>query len=176
MRMKPLIAFLCVLSSAGLTFAQGSLEFLSPLSGANQVPPNSSPYSGLGQFTLTGSLLEWAVNLNAPFFSDTGGFVHGPAGPGSTAPMLFDLGIREVVGPGPGNPIGGVVYHGSRTLTGAESADLNAGLWYVNITSDAYLNGEVRGQITLVPEPSAWALLAGGGLSVWLFQRKKQMA
>lgn len=163
-----LFSALCVFADAG---AQGTLEFFANLTGSQEVPSNTSPNHGTGRFTLNGDFLQWSVSLDAPWFEDTGGFVHGPANPGSTAPVLFDLGNRFIVGPAPGNP-GGVVYGGNRTLNGAETSDLLAGLWYANITSAAFPNGEIRGQITSVPEPSTFALLRLGTAALMLFIKR----
>ncbi len=145
-------------------------QFTANLTGAQEVPPNSSAHSAAGNFTLNGSFLQWTVSLDPSFFEDTGGFVHGPASPGSTAPVLFDLGTRFVFNP----PGGNVVYFGNRTLNGAETSDLLAGLWYANITSAAFPNGEIRGQIVTVPEPSTWTLMIGGGLALFYATRRKR--
>ena len=174
--MRAFVLLLTVAVGLVRASAQGTLDFFADLTGAEQVPPNASPNHASGTFHLrSDGFFAWGVALDAPWFEDTGGFVHGPAVRGAVAPALFDLGTQFIVGPSPGNP-GGVVYGGNRILTPSEVSDLVSGLCYVSTTSDAYPNGEVRGQITLVPEPSAWALLPGGVLLVWLFQREKHMA
>lgn len=168
--MKRQIVFFAALLWLGSAVAQGTFQFTANLTGAQEVPPNSSPHSATGNFTLDGSFLQWTVALDSSFFDDTGGFVHGPASPGSTAPVLFDLGTRFVFNP----PGGNVVYFGNRTLNAAEINDLFAALWYVNITTEAYPGGEIRGQIVPVPEPSTWALLLVGGALCVCFKVKKR--
>lgn len=53
---------------------------------------------------------------------------------------------------------------GSATLTGANETNLLAGNWYVNVHTDAFTGGEIRGQVATapVPEPTAPLLLLGG--------------
>jgi len=52
-------------------------------------------------------------------------------------------------------------------------SDLEGGLWYINIHSSVFPNGEIRGQILPVPEPSILALF---GLSasalLWHLRRR----
>jgi len=43
-------------------------------------------------------------------------------------------------------------------------SQLESGLWYVNVTSAGHLDGQVRGQILPVPEPSVLALLGSGAV------------
>jgi hypothetical protein len=61
------------------------------------------------------------------------------------------------------------------TLDATMLSDLRAGLWYVEITSAAYPNGEIRGQIVPVPEPSVFALLCLSGLALWVFAQSRQL-
>ena len=63
---------------------------------------------------------------------------HGPANLGENAPPVIDLGP---VSGNSGKETGVVV------LTEAEELELEAGLWYVNIHSDAFPGGELRGQM-----------------------------
>jgi hypothetical protein len=51
---------------------------------------------------------------------------------------------------------------GSATISNAFATELLGGLWYINIHSNLHSGGEIRGQVTLVPEPGTLLLLAGG--------------
>lgn len=167
----------CGLVSA---MAQGTFQFTANLNGANEVPPNGSPGFGSGTLTLSGTTLSYLFTTSI-FFQDgaaaTDVTLNGPAGAGSTAPVLFDLGAPTLI---PMQPPPGAYYSLPGTidnLTSGQINDLSAGLWYVNVfTSSAnYPGGEIRGQILPVPEPGAGALAAlGGGLILLARQRPKQ--
>lgn len=165
-----MLAFaLCAASAHG----QGTLQFTAGLNGANIVPSPGGSGSGQGTFTLDGSLFAGGVTFalgNPP----TGTSIHGPALPGNNANALFDMRGPTFVAPDPvsGDP-GGLFYDVNRTLTASEISDLSAGLWYVNVRSDSFPNGDIRGQIVLVPEPSTWALMGIGIMSICFRQRMK---
>jgi len=78
--------------------------------------------------------LEYYVNYDgvAPVKVD----IHGPGGAGGNAPAIATLPLSE-------SPISGTV-----TLTGEQAAELLAGKTYLDIHSQAYPDGEIRGQIT----------------------------
>lgn len=63
------------------------------------------------------------------------------------------------------------------TYTAAQQeADLLAGHWYLNIATEALPGGEIRGQLTAVPEPEEYAMLAGIGLLAFgSYRRRKTM-
>ena len=156
--MKKLLFLL--LLTPGLVHATG---FIVSLDGANEVPPNRSPYTGVGSFSLVGTNLDGAVDVNYGVAPTSGG-IFGPALPGQDAPLIFSFSHLVIFDPG-GNFPGGVGYLGDFTLTPQQITDLDNGFWYINITSAAFPGGEVRGQILPVPEPSALSLV-GVGLAV----------
>ncbi|MER2999390.1 CHRD domain-containing protein [Pontibacter populi] len=65
---------------------------------------------------------------------------HGPAGPDESAPPVI------TIDHGDGDYVGSVTAE-TDPLTAAQEADLKAGLWYINIHSTTYSNGELRGQL-----------------------------
>lgn len=169
--MKILLTILTAVLTTASAFAQST--FSVTLSGANEVPPNSSLNTGNGQFTLNGSLLSWSIGCPDLSFTPTGANVYGPATTSQTAPSIFSLGT-PTTGPG---PQGGTLtlYSGSFGLTAPQISDLQAGLWYANILSDQFPGGEIRGQILAVPESSTLSLLgvAGAVLVAGAFRRRK---
>jgi hypothetical protein len=143
------ILFLSILLGLQLAKAQ-TVEFTATLSGTNAVPPNNDPITGHGTFTLTGNTLAYHV-VAVGFGLFNTGTIHGPAGPGTNAPAIFDLGPAQVAIPNPPNP-GASLFTGSLTLTGQQTADLLAGLYYVvlantDINGQLILDGQLRGQI-----------------------------
>ena len=53
-------------------------------------------------------------------------------------------------------------------------SELNSGLWYINVHSANFPGGDVRAQITSVPEPQQYALVAGLALAGFAAWRKRQ--
>ncbi len=115
------------------------------------------------------------------------------------SPGHIHLGMREMNGPvvipffglAPGQS-GTFSYSATfdlSALTPAQLADvavLNTALqgasvgqelgFYVNLHTVAHPNGEIRGQIALVPEPSTYALVAAGIAGVGALARRRQRA
>jgi hypothetical protein len=168
--MKRVIVFFVVVA-AGITFANGqgvaapepgeipgdlpfpTFQFTATLSGTNEIPPNNSPATGTGTFTLVANVFAYQVFMPLPFVP-TGAQIHGPALPGQNTNALFALDGPMFVTPVPGGGDGGYAFTGSRTVSGAEVAQLFSGMWYVNVFSAAFPDGELRGQI-LPPSPDS---------------------
>ncbi len=117
--------------------------------------PTGSAAKGVGVFELdtvtnilSYEILYTDVLLDAP---ETAAHIHGAADPGKNADVIFPL------------PVGDYKAGVTVALTPAQVTELTANRWYVNIHSSAFPNGEIRGQIVAVPEPSTLAL-AGLGL------------
>lgn len=176
---------ICSLLACALTAqAQGTLQFNARLTGADEVPPNTDPTVAMGTFWLTGHSLSFFVDVPAVTFTAHSAYIQGPALPGSTAPVLFDLGGPTFrpgndFGTPPGyrffSPFDGTFGAGPFALTDGQISQLLSGLWYVNVSSFTQPDGQLRGQILPVPEPSTWGLALLGGLSIACFKRKKHM-
>jgi CHRD domain-containing protein/PEP-CTERM motif-containing protein len=179
--LKKALILLALITCAVTAQAQGTFQFAATLSGANEVPPNSDPTVCMGLFSLTGNSLSFALNVPALTFISESASINGPALPGGTGPIIFDLGGPIFHG-GSGlgsppyyaffSPFGGVFGAGPFTLSNPQINELESGQWYVNVTSAAMPAGQLRGQITPVPEPSVWALLCGAGVALWGWRRK----
>ena len=106
------------------------------LSGASEVPPTSSPGTGMATVNLSGNSLTWTVTYSGLTGPVKAGHFHGPAEAGSNAGVVLPFtGSLE-------SPV-----KGSATLTDAQIADLKAGKWYINLHTAANPGGEVRGQV-----------------------------
>ena len=105
------------------------------LVGGSNVPKTTSEGFGEAQLTYDGATrrLEYYVSYDgvAPTKID----LHGPAGPAETAGAILAIPVS-------GSPISGAV-----TLTADQADLLLAGKLYIDMHSQAYANGEVRGQI-----------------------------
>jgi len=148
--------------------AQGVFNFT--LDGASEVPPNSSASGGTGSILLTGNNATYTLTALLIGTTPVDAGVFGPASPGANGPMIFDLGTPTVT------PLGGetlVSYSGEAPLTGTELAEMQADETYVTIYTSGYPGGEIRGQITLVPEPASVSLMGVGAGVLWLLRRKK---
>lgn len=178
-----LLTLILLLACALEAQAQGTLQFHATLTGLQVVRSNNDPTSARGDFWLTGDVLNFLVDVQAITFNTSGGTVKGPALPGQNAPVIFDLGgfafyPGSTLGDPPGyrsqSPASGPFGAGPFTLTPEQISQLQAGLWYVEITSFTMPEGQLRGQILPVPEPSAMALLALGlGALTWRCRRRK---
>lgn len=114
----------------------------STLSAANEVPTNASAGTGTLHASLNKdtNVLTWTVNYSGLTGSVMAGHFHGPAVAGQNA------GVALAFSGSMDSPI-----KGSATLTPAQSAELLAGKWYVNLHTAANKGGEIRGQAVVAP-------------------------
>ena len=113
------------------------------LNGAQEVPANASPGTAQGVIFLDPiySTLCYDIryqNLSSGF---TAAHIHGPAGPGTNAGVLFPL-SGGVTGSTTGRLFGVTT-----ALTSTQLGYLQNGLLYANIHSTAFPNGEIRSQV-----------------------------
>jgi hypothetical protein len=105
-----------------------------------QNEPGSVDSKGTGTAEVTydtaSKALTWTVNFDGLTGPATMAHFHGPAAAGANA------GVALMIGTNPTSPT-----KGTATLTDAQAADLQKGLWYVNIHTNANRGGEIRGQV-----------------------------
>lgn len=129
---------LCLVSGA----AQAETKiFKATLSGASEVPPTTSVGTGAATATLDTATnkLSWDVAYSGLTGPALAAHIHGPADPGQNAGVAVPLKVTP-------SPI-----TGSKVLTAAQAADLEAGKDYVNIHTAANKGGEIRGQLQPAP-------------------------
>ncbi|MFO0950046.1 MAG: CHRD domain-containing protein [Isosphaeraceae bacterium] len=137
------------------------------LTGSQVVPSTASTGTGAATFVLNdviGSLTGSVTfsNLTSPTAAGSAGFVAGIFSglPGQNGPSLHPMASA---------PSG--VTAGSFTdlwvgISAANIALLKSGSTYLSISSQAFPGGEIRGQITVVPEPASVALTAVGAAAL----------
>lgn len=113
--------------------------FNATLNGTSEVPPTTSTGTGTATATLNTATrkLTWDVTYSGLSGPAKAAHIHGPAVPGKNAPVVI---------PFTGNLASPI--KGSKTLTAAQAANLEAGKYYVNIHTAANPGGEIRGQLT----------------------------
>ena len=124
----------------------------------------SSPATGFATMTLDDvtSLFSWNITWSGLLADETVMHFHGAATRDENAGIQVNFGdISGITSPS----------IGSTTITSTQAADLLAGLWYINIHTELYPGGEIRGQVEVVPIPAAGLLflsaLTGLGFIRW---------
>jgi hypothetical protein len=116
-------------SSAGLTET-----YTATLSPGEEVPPASNS-KGSGSFEMKVDIksneFTWKLSHGGLTGPATAAHIHGPAAKGANAGVVI--------------PLQGM--SGKGKLTQAQYGDLAAGLYYVNVHTPQYPNGEIRGQL-----------------------------
>jgi hypothetical protein len=111
------------------------------------VPPVATPATGSGTVLLNTSADTMTVNatFNGLSADATAVHVHGPAAAGADGGLIF--------------PLDGVIATTSErvpdqsfAVTPARVAELEAGLHYFNVHTGSFPNGEIRGQIAILPQ------------------------
>ena len=162
------VAALMALTAAPASAVVHSLR--ANLDKSQVVPPTSSPATGTATFTYDDAtgLLSWTVNYSGLVGTLTQANLRGPAEPGQNASVQVALAVAP-------SPI-----TGSTTISAAQGADLLASKWYVNLQTNVYSAGEIRGQVIRDPSLSSsgdfnrdsrpdiiWTNTADGATFIW---------
>lgn len=115
-----------------------TIDLTARLSGANEVPPNDSTSSGMGSASFDTETLELKWNITHEGMSGPliGAHIHGPAPASGNAGILVPLDADD-------NPI-----EGSAVLNDEQAGHLLDGNSYINLHTEKYPSGELRGQLT----------------------------
>ncbi|QDZ11388.1 CHRD domain-containing protein [Devosia ginsengisoli] len=137
------IASLAAITSVAMLLAAPAyaemLNMTAELTGAAEVPANDSAGTGTLEATYDTEtmMFTWTVNYEGLTGDATAAHFHGPAAADATA--------------GPVIPIDGDLaspIEGSATLTEEQATQLQDGMWYFNVHTAEYPDGEIRGQVT----------------------------
>ena len=195
---RALIVTLLVLALGVAAYAV-PITFTATLTGAQEVPPNASTATGSGTFVLNDAMTALTYSITVFGLDVTGSqtvgtgdnlvaaHIHAPAPPGVNAVVVFgffgapfnDNNPNDFVLTPFGSGVGGTfsgkwdLTEGNGTTLGAQIPNILAGNAYVNFHTSQFPGGEIRGQITPVPEPRASALLLCGVAGLIAFLRRK---
>jgi hypothetical protein len=139
-----------------------SLHYPPPLDGTNVIflPGGPPGFSNVITIFTNDTVVDWRVSL-APDFPAVSAGVYGPAPPGQTGPLIFDLGQPRpttnvfvvIAWPTNSPPLTNFTldFAASSVFTISQMRQLEAGRFYVEVASSNYPGGEMRRQITKLP-------------------------
>ena len=144
--------------------------FTATLTGSQETPPVTTPASGFGTFVLNDARMDLSFNV------DYAGLIGGPvvgahfhdAPLGVAGPIVRGLDMTGATSP-TGSFAGVWRSTDQQPLTPSLVNALFAERIYFNIHTAAFPAGEIRGQLSAIPEPSTLLLLVSGlgGLAAW---------
>jgi hypothetical protein len=128
------LAAAALILTAPVAFAE-VVQFKADLKGGSEVPANDSAGAGNADVSLDTDTkkLMWKVTQQGLSGEPTAAHFHGPAAPGENAGPALDISAN--------------LAEGSADLTDPQIADLQAGKWYLNVHTEKFPDGEIRGQV-----------------------------
>lgn len=124
-----------LLALAGPAFAE-AVSYKANLDGKSETPPNDSNGKGLAdvKYDSATKTLSWIISFNGLSGDPVAAHFHGPADAGQKAGPVVDISKN--------------INSGSATITDEQAQQLADGKWYVNIHTQKFPDGEIRGQVT----------------------------
>ena len=153
----------------GTSASADILTFEANLDPFQEVPPHNIPGFGFAELTL--DTVSGFVTLTNSTYQDLVG--------NSTAVTLNDAQIgsngaviETLTLDAPGTTTG--TFSGSGTITAGQVTDMIATNTYINIRSNVFPSGEIRGQLFVVPEPSSVMLAFSGIVGLIVVSRRRK--
>lgn len=180
MRLRSLLPHALIVLALAAPAAQATImTFQTTLAGSNEVPPNASPGTGNATVSVDTDLhtLQVLLTFSGLLGTTTASHIHCCAAPGTNAGVatqlptfagfpigvtsgtyaqLFDMSLASSWNPSFITAQGGTPLAAFNVLV----TNMQAGLTYLNIHTSQFTGGEIRGQLTRVPEPGTLALLS----------------
>ena len=122
---------------AAATAQAEMMKFTTELTGAAEVPPTDSTATGTAEVTLNteAKTVTWVYTHEGLSGDMTASHIHGAATATEAAGPVIDT--------------TGETMEGSAPITDAQAAELMAGMYYVNLHTETFPDGEIRGQLAL---------------------------
>ncbi|MDP3357751.1 MAG: CHRD domain-containing protein [Lutibacter sp.] len=112
-----------------------NVTFKAVLNGASESTPNASTATGTSTLTFNTTTKIFTITIAHTIAAATNGHIHKGAIGVSGSPVFPFVSFTSPI------------TYTSIALDASQEADLNAGLYYVNIHSAAFPGGEIRGQL-----------------------------
>lgn len=134
-----------ILRRFGATLAAGALmalpafaetmTYTADLTADAEVPPADSAATGTAEVTVDtdANTVSWVVSYQDLTGDATAAHIHGPAAEDENAPPVIDM--------------SDAIMEGSADITADQIAELQDGKYYVNVHTEQYSDGEIRGQL-----------------------------
>lgn len=149
MKTKHLFPVLFVLAVIGFASCDDDDEVVTPdnnivtftttINGANEVPANTSTATGTGTFKYDKTTYKLSGTVTFSGMTATSSHIHKGAA-GEAGPVVIPLDVTA--------PVTSPITLEATVLDSTQRADLMKNLYYVNIHSEAFPGGEIRGQLT----------------------------
>ena len=138
MKMLPIIGVVAAGIFLGPSAFAETVMYKATLTASAVIPANDSKGSGKADMTFDTATkkLSWKVSFDKLTGEPIAAHFHGPAGPKDNAGPVVDVTAN--------------IKDGSATITDAQVADLAAGKWYLNVHTEKFPDGEIRGQVEKV--------------------------
>jgi len=136
LKLGTLVIGLGLVVAAGAQAAQ--YNALVTLNSSNEVPTNGSTATGAANVCIDTDNNTVTFNLMHNVANQTAAHFHGYVGPGTNAGVVFSIGV-------------GAQVKGTWNYNQADEANILAGLTYINVHSNIFPGGEIRGQVVPVP-------------------------
>ena len=158
------VSCLLLVGFAAASASAATIQLSAVLDGAQANAGAGTGSSGTGVMNITLDDVTGDMSWSGSFSGLSGTFsvahFHGPA----LSNQNGGVQVGTAVNVDPGGLSGTSV--GNATLSAQQISDLVNGLWYWNVHSSVNPGGELRGNISVVPEPGTGLLLALGLLGI----------